>query len=139
MDRVENMARAGRSMTEVGKVLGITRSALQQWLARQRKPGKPDKDRADLVHDLFVKRPIQRLINGTLRIDCSLLSRLLLIKLARDADIPDYMIADGMGISPAALSQWITRNAPWGIEDALSDYCGFGELNLLTGDELRRM
>lgn len=48
--------------------------------------------------------------------------RLELVGLCRASGWTDAKISRAMGIQPSALCCWIQRNAPDGIEDALSDF-----------------
>lgn len=48
--------------------------------------------------------------------------RLELIALTRAAGWSDSKLARAMGVTPEAICEWLRRNAPDGLQDALSDY-----------------
>lgn len=53
---------------------------------------------------------------------CGLHDRLSLISMCRGAGWTDARIARGIGISRSGLCQWIKRNAPDGVDQALEDF-----------------
>jgi hypothetical protein len=48
--------------------------------------------------------------------------RLEMVALCRAAGWTDGKISRAMGLQPSALCQWMKRNAPFGLEDALEDF-----------------
>jgi hypothetical protein len=48
--------------------------------------------------------------------------RLALITLTREHGWSDARLARAIGVHPSAISEWLRRNAPDGVADALADY-----------------
>jgi lambda repressor-like predicted transcriptional regulator len=109
-DAAEALAR-GECMMDLSKKWGVSRPCVSEWCARN----ISREDRRALAENGYAKSDHNRNVFGTS-------DRLELVALCREKGWTDARISRALGISRAGLCQWLKRNAPDGIDDALSDY-----------------
>lgn len=108
-DQVAATLRAGGGFGCLAMTWNITIVAARDWCLRYIAPD----DCTQLAE------------NGRLsvhRASASVADRLALVKLCRGAGWTDAQIARAVGISRSGLSQWLSRNAPDGLDSAIEDF-----------------
>jgi predicted transcriptional regulator len=102
------MADAGYTRAEIAKALNVSKPMLCMWARRENMQELHDK-----VKD--IRDP--RAFNYE-----KVKSRLRDLIVAKENGMTRTEVARAWGVSPAAVTQWVKRNAPDGVEDAYSDY-----------------
>ena len=110
---------SGMGYSDLADLWTVSTPAAWIWCHKRLTP----EDCAKLAENgrLQVQGPRHAFVPGE-RANWSIRDRLELVELTRANNWPDAKLARAMGIRPSGLCEWLRRNAPDGVADALSDY-----------------
>lgn len=104
--------------SDLGDLWCVSTPAAWMWCHKRLSP----ETCAKLAENGRLRSGIRAVVGVEDRAPWSLRDRLELIQLARAAKWPDSKLARAMGLRPSALCEWLKRNAPDGLADALADF-----------------